>query len=231
MYILAVDNLGAQDTAQPTVPAPNLDDDPHGSKSTSAAGKGSASSSGSVDGARERGVGGKRSSAAAVAGAGATTVRPPPRSVAATAFPSLLHLASRGQRKRSGGAVAYPSAEPVFIASLARRVGDGERKGEQGDGGRSDRRQSSGSDGRGSSTGAGRRASRSARANAQFECLWWAARNGDHFAIIGGPGGEVRNGFEYHVGDGERSYVRRWRAIWGGGAVERALVSCISVVV
>lgn len=195
MYILAVDNLGAQDAAQPTAPTRNLDDDSHGSKAKSAAGEGNAPGSGNGGGgggARVGGLGGRRSSVSAVAGA--ATVRPPPRPVAATAFPSLLHLASRGQRKRSGGAVAYPSAEPVFIASLARRGGDGERRGEQGDGGRNDRRQSSGSDGRGSSAGAGRRASRNVRTNAQFECLWWAARNGDHFAIIGGPGGEVRKG-------------------------------------
>ena len=38
-----------------------------------------------------------------------------------------------------------------------------------------------------------------------FENLWWAARNGDHFTIIGGPGGEVRNGDGYHVWTGRRA--------------------------
>ncbi|CAM9434105.1 unnamed protein product, partial [Laminaria digitata] len=93
VYILAVDNLGEQDAAQPTDPTPNLDDDAHGSNPKSATGKGNASSGGGggSGGARGSGLGSRRSSVAAVAGA--TTVRPPPRPVAATAFPSLLHLA------------------------------------------------------------------------------------------------------------------------------------------
>ncbi|CAM9365604.1 unnamed protein product [Scytosiphon promiscuus] len=104
----------------------------------------------------------------------------PRRTVAETAFPSLAHLASRGeQRKRATGAKAgHPSAEPVFIASLARQS--------QSDDDRGGRRHSTGSSAR-----APRRRSGARSAAAPFECLWWVTRDGSHFAVIGGPGGEL----------------------------------------
>lgn len=185
VYLLAVDNLADQDEAPPHPPSdvPNLEDAPTGNLPSSP--------SGDVVGG---GGGGKRSATATSAVGAATTARHAPRrTVADTAFPSLPHLASRGeQRRRSTGAKAgqHPSAEPVFIASLARRSAGGDGKGQEQqseDDDRGSRRHSTGSSGRGP-----RRRSGARSAAAPFECLWWVTRNGSHFAVIGGQGGEVR---------------------------------------
>lgn len=202
VYLLAIDDLGEQDEANPhsTEAVLSLDDGAVSSLHASATGGNSGLESaagghghGHVSGGGKRGKSGsaKRSAAAA-----ATARHAPKRAVADTAFPSLVHLASRGeQRKRAGSAQArHPLAEPVFIASLARRGagGGGESKGqpeqqESGDD-RGSRRHSTGSGGRGPrKRGGGSRA-----AAAPFECLWWVTRDGDHFAIIGGPSGEVK---------------------------------------
>lgn len=168
VYILAIDNLdaegGQQGSAVPggnTVPQDltrDLSEKIHG-------------------GAAARVSRASFASTATVAAAG-PSARPAQRAVAASAFPSLLHLASRGQRRKAGGAVAHTPAEPVFIASLVRGAG------------RSSKRRTSTS-GR-ASTGGGRSRFGSRGGVAQLECIWWAARNGDHFAVIGRPDGEVR---------------------------------------
>lgn len=194
VYILAVDNLGAHEetpsSTTATTAVPDLDSNPSRETHedpTDGGGGSFGSGGGGADG-------GRRSASTTVAGvAGPAAARPPPRVAAATAFPSLLHLASRGQRRRAGGPVAHPAAEPVFIASLARRGGTaGSGKGQQ-DYGTGWRRHSTGASGGGdSASGGGRRGGRrNLRSNAQLECLWWAARNGDHLAVIGGPDGEV----------------------------------------
>lgn len=190
VYILPVNNLGAREDAQQSTATGQFTD--------------SGSSLYSDDNIeettdkkdkkyRDAGSGNMgRSSAAAVAGAsGPTAARLPPRAAAATAFPSLLHLASQGQRRRAAvdGEVAYPAAEPIFVASLARRGGgDGSGKGS-----RRDKRHSTGSGG-GGRTSSADGGSRHQPRSKPFQCIWWAARNGDHFAIIGGPDGEVREG-------------------------------------
>lgn len=208
VYLLAIDNLWEQGEANPhpTEAVPSLDDGAAASTLYASAGvDGNSGLAGAArvgdgdtpDGKQGKSGGGggnKRSPAA-------TTARHAPRrTVADTAFPSLAHLASRGeQRKRAGSAKArHPLAEPVFIASLSRRGGggaggggSGESKGglRQESGDRVNRRHSTGSGGRGPRARGGGGARMAA---ALFECLWWVTRDGDHFAIIGGPGGEVR---------------------------------------
>ena len=208
VYLLAIDNLGEQDEAdpQPTEFVPGLDDaaTTAGSLHAGGVGRNGGLEGGAGVGGEGEAAHGKRGRSGGGGGAkrspAATTARhAPKRTVADTAFPSLVHLASRGeQRKRAGSAKArHPLAEPVFIASLARRGtggggGGGESKGglqQEGNDDRGSRRHSTGSGGRGPRQrggGGGRMAA------APFECLWWVTRDGDHFAIIGGPGGEVR---------------------------------------
>lgn len=204
VYLLAINNLGEQDEAQPNLSesVPNLDDSNKADNfSTSTAlGENSNNLESAVDGSGGGASDGKRNkngnrrspAAAGAGGAAATTARRAlRRTVADTAFPSLVHLASRGeQRKRAvGEKPRHPSAEPVFIASLARRGGRGgagqdEEGSDDDDRGGSTRRHSTGLGGRGSRRRSGSR-------NAPFECLWWVTRDGDHFAVIGGPSGEV----------------------------------------
>ncbi|CAM9300751.1 unnamed protein product [Ectocarpus sp. 13 AM-2016] len=233
VYLLAVDNLGEEQEARPTPTAgtPSVGGKGTAGNTTgegntshdSAGGDGGVNSGGKRGGETGRsggggggGGGGNQSTArppsaaaAAVmaganAGAAATTARHAPRrAVADAAFPSLVHLASRGeQRKRASGAKArYPSAEPVFIASLGRR-GGAAAAAAAGDGGQRGQQQPSdderGGDGRRHSTGASGRVPRrggcsrsSSSAPPPFECLWWVTRSGNHFAVIGDPDGEV----------------------------------------
>eukprot|EP00903_Cladosiphon_okamuranus_P018230 g16769.t1 len=238
VYLLAIDNLGEQGeaTPHPTEAVPSLDG---GSGAAAAstlhanagvdgnnglAGAAGPGDGGSPDGKQGKSGGGNKRSPAAAA----TTARhAPKRTVADTAFPSLAHLASRGeQRKRGAGSAKarHPLAEPVFIASLARRGAGGggeESKGGlrlKGDGDRGSRRHSTGSGGwepraRG---GAARAAA------ALFECLWWVTRDGDHFAIIGGPGGEV------HFLDLER--LGAWIVAPPPSAMARGRVCALSIV-
>ncbi|CAM9620854.1 unnamed protein product [Ectocarpus sp. 4 AP-2014] len=228
VYLLAVDNLGEEQEARPTPTAgiPSVGGKGTAGNTTgegntshdSAGGDGGVNSGGKRGGETGRsggGGGGNQSTArppsaaaaavmaGASAGAAATTARHAPRRAAAdTAFPSLVHLASRGeQRKRASGAKArYPSAEPVFIASLGRRGGAAAAA--AGDGGQRGQQQPSdderGGDGRRHVTGAGSRVPRrgggsrsSPSAPPPFECLWWVTRSGNHFAVIGDPDGEV----------------------------------------
>ncbi len=217
VYLLAIDNLGEQDEAQPqpTESVPNLDDGVVGGASSAAPGGDGAGGGGGGSSAGNPGGKTKRSPAA-------TARQAPKRTAADTAFPSLVHLASRGeQRKRAGSAKArYPSAEPVFIASLARRGGGaGDQQQQESDDGRRSRRHSTGLGGLGPRRRAGSRA-----AAAPFECLWWVTRDGDHFAIIGGPGGEVR-------GRGVRRKSSGWHgrvSILGSGAVRTRVGTYIS---
>ncbi|CAB1114480.1 unnamed protein product [Ectocarpus sp. CCAP 1310/34] len=226
VYLLAVDNLGEEQEARPTPTAgiPSVGGKGTAGNTTgegntshdSAGGDDGVNSGGKRGGETGRSGGGGNQSTArppseaaaavmagASAGAAATTARHAPRrAVADTAFPSLVHLASRGeQRKRASGAKArYPSAEPVFIASLGRRGGAAAAA--AGDGGQRGQQQPSdderGGDGRRHSTGAGGRvphrgggSPRSSSAPPPFECLWWVTRSGNHFAVIGDPDGEV----------------------------------------
>lgn len=172
VYILAIDNLGAQEEGRAYTA---LSDSQHPADVVNDV-------SDAKKGGDGRAGGGRSSKTAATAAAG-STARPQPRAAAAAAFPSLLHLASRGQRRRTG-AVAHTPAEPVFIASLARRGVGGGQQAQDSVG----RRRSSGP-GKVSPAGRGRRNSHGSAI--QLECLWWAARNGDHFAVIGRPDGEV----------------------------------------
>lgn len=188
VYILAIDNLGVgvqrdrdPATSDEKHPAPgDIVNDI--SRPGSGEPSGFGASPTPAVGAGVGGSGGRPTGAKA-----GRAARPTPRAVAAAAFPSLLHLASRGQRRRTG-AVAHTAAEPIFIASLARRGGGVARSGNVS--GLDDiGRKRSGGSGRGSPGGKGRHGFRAS--GAQLECLWWAARNGDHFAVIGRPDGEV----------------------------------------
>lgn len=198
VYLLAIDDLGDHDEAKPhpTEAVPGLNDGAAAAGGLHAGG--GVGGNGGLSGAAGAGDGdtpdgGKRSGSGSARRSPAAAARhAPKRTVADTAFPSLVHLASRGeQRKRVGGAKArYPPAEPVFIASLARRGAAAESKGQlrqESDDDRGSRRHSTGSGGRGPRL----RGGGSRMPVAPFECLWWVTRDGDHFAIIGGPGGEV----------------------------------------
>lgn len=193
VYILAIDNLGVglQEGREAAAAG-----------ETNAAGHGIKDVEGGADDVAGPPVGSSGGTRPTGAAAG-RTARPTPRSAATSVFPSLLHLASRGQRRRAGP-VAHTAAEPVFIASLARRGGGSGSKQGHDDGGR---RRSSGS-GRGSPGGKERRSSRASAG--QLECLWWAARNGDHVAVIGRPDGEVLT-FQVFNRLGEHRF--RWRAL------------------
>lgn len=215
VYLLAIDNLGEQDEARPhpTEVVPSLDDGAIGSSFHAGAVGGNsglestAAAAGGGDGDGDTSYRRRQKSGSTKRSPAATTARhAPKRTVADTAFLSLVHLASRGeQRKRAGGAKArYPLAEPVFIASLARRSagagggGGGESKfrpRHDSDDDRGGRRHSTGSGGR----GAPRQRSGSRGAAAPYECLWWVTRDMDHFAIIGGPDGDVRNTKECYI--------------------------------
>lgn len=221
VYILAVDKLGEmEETPRPiTSPDPNSmqpqhSDDKRG-EGTPCPGDANRKSS-SVTLTASTGI-----TAAATSSRG--TARPSQRPAAATAFPSLLHLASRGQRRRAttgnntasdAGEMAHTPAEPIFIASLARR-GSGDGNGQDTDDDRKSRRHSTGSKGSsigkgGSGSGGGTGAGgghRGPRTKAPYECLWWAARNGDHFAVIGGHQGEVswRGSIGWRQADRQRS--------------------------
>lgn len=182
VYILSINNLGAEEGKIKSTVGPETD------------GKGSQRENTNTAPGRYNDitVGGQgnesRSSPSVMGVAGASTgaaARPFPRSAAEKAFPSLLHLASRGQRRRAtGGGVAHTPAEPIFIASLARAGGK--------DGAHGAGRYSKGSSGRASQGDSGKGARRSSRGTPPtYECLWWAAQNGDHLAVIGGLDGEV----------------------------------------
>lgn len=182
VYILSINNLGAEEGKMKSTVGPETD------------GKGSQRENINTipGGYNDVAVGGQssesRSSPSVMGAAGASTgasARPLPRSAAEKAFPSLLHLASRGQRRRAtGGGVAHTPAEPIFIASLARAGGK--------DGAHGAKRYSTRSSGRASQVESGKGARRSSRGTPfTYECLWWAAQNGDHIAVIGGLDGEV----------------------------------------
>eukprot|EP00752_Nemacystus_decipiens_P012338 g10938.t1 len=231
VYLLAIDNLGEQDETSPhraeavrsledgaTTTNLHVSGGDSGLEGGAAAAAHAGGGGDTSDGEREKSGGAKRSPAA-------TTARhAPKRTVADTAFPSLVHLASRGeQRKRGPGSAKarYPLAEPVFIASLARRgAGRGGGARESGDD-RGSRRHSTGSGAPGS-RGPRQRGGSSRKATSPFECLWWVTRGGDHFAVIGGPGGEV------HFLDLER--LGAWVVTPPPPAMARGRVCALSIV-